>query len=143
MNPFDILGKQFSSVESDLDHLGIEALYDDLQPGQEDEQEFSVEAKDGSWEISLGNNQIIETIFLYKLDFFSDHLAFSSSSLPAEITTIFGQPTSSGRQSNTGPLGEQGAWQRYDTEDYALHIEQYIDSKNIKMVTIMLPEVAP
>jgi hypothetical protein len=140
MNPFDILGKLFPEVEDSIAHLGVEVVFDDLELSEE--QEFSVAAKDNSWEISLGKDQIIDTVFLYKLEKFSDHIGFRSDSLRGEIEKVLGQVSACGPQTDSAFLGIKGSWERYDKPEYSLHVEHEVNSENIKMVTIMLPEIA-
>jgi len=141
MNYIKILGERFEDIESTLTHNGIEEVYDSLEGG--DEQEYFVSAKNDSWQISLGQNHRIETIFLYMQKGFQEILGINSNSKKKDIENLFGHPKRSGEQSEMALVGKKGEWVRYDFETYALHIEYEIDSNNIKMVTLMLSEVAP
>jgi len=142
MNPIDSLGKNFSDIQDSVTHTGIEVVFDDLDH-DDAEQEFSVSAKNGSWEFSLGTGQLIEAIFIYRLDDFSDSLGFNSNSPRKEIEKIHGEATAICEQSDYGLLGASGAWERYDNTEYYLHVEHEINSTLIKLVTLMLPSVAP
>lgn len=141
MNPFDVLGKSFTDVEDSLSHLGINEVFDELEDGEE--QEFSVSAQDGSWEISLGKDLLIETVFLYKVDNFEIYTGINTYTIQTKIEDIFGEPSASGQQSESALLGVKGAWRRYDKSGVSVHVEREVDSEAIKMITLMLPEVAP
>lgn len=141
MNPFDLIGRSFSDVEQSLEHSGVGGVLDDLEEGEE--QYYSVSAVDSSWEISLGENQLIETIFIHNPDRFALHTGITSTTSNLEIEKRYGKPTSSGPQSEIELLGMYGCWERYDMKKYSIHIQHEVDSIAIKQVTIMLPEVAP
>ncbi len=141
MNPIEVLGNKFEEVESTLSHSGTKNVFDDLEAGEQ--QEYSVSALDESWEISLGEGNLIKTIFLHDIDKFSDSMGFNSNSSESDINMLFGKPAHKGEQSESAFLGTQGSWERYDLDDKVIHIEHYVDSNKIKMVTIMLPEAAP
>lgn len=66
INPLQILGKNFQEVQNILEHNEIKAIHDNLEDGEE--QQYSVSAKNRMWEIHLGENNRIETIFfIFKL----------------------------------------------------------------------------
>lgn len=139
MNPFNILGKRFNDVQHLLNHAGIKNVHDELDDGEA--QQFHVSAKDGAWELSLGNNLHIETIFINEPDKFSTYLGFSSVTEISKLEKIYGTSSVRRNQANIPFLGLKGALARFDNEKYLLHIEYEIDSTKIKMVTLMLPEV--
>ncbi len=141
MKPFEILGRNFNEIKGILNHSGIDGVFDELE--EDEEQEYSVSAEDGSWEISLGEGDVIETIFLYNPDTFKDTLEFDSSSPLSAIEKLYGPISRNGQQTYDECLGEIGAWERFDNTEYSLHIEHNFNSPRIKTVTIMLPEIAP
>lgn len=141
MNPFELVGKAFDDVKDTLGHAGVKGIFDDLEEGEE--QQFSVQDEGGAWELSLGDGQIIEAVFLHKPDKFESVLGFGTGSSLEVVQSIYGECTSHGEPSDDRLLGAYGAWERYDRDEFSLHVEHEIGSSLIKMVTIMMPKVAP
>ena len=141
MNPRLILGKKFEDIGDTISHGGIERVFDELEEGEE--QDYSVSSSDGSWEISLGENHKIETIFLYDVCRYSNLIGINKYSTKEQVKALYGEPTKTGEPTNSEYLGKSGAWLRYDFDDHCMHIEYEVESNAIKMVTIMLPKVAP
>jgi len=85
----------------------------------------------------------ITTIFLTSVP-----LAYEELNLPlhggrSDVFAAFGKPTRSGLPSVNTILGEYGAWDRYDRVDHCLHVEYRPKVDRVKMVTLMLPNIAP
>ncbi len=116
-------------------------MCDELEEGEQ--LHDSVSAVDSSWEISLDENQLIKTIFIHNPDKLAIYTGISSTTTNAEIEQRFGEPSSSGAQQEIELLGKYGCWERYDKDGYSLHIQHEIDSFEIKLVTVMISEVAP
>jgi len=141
MNPLEIIGHKFDDVEHQLEHDGIKGTFDDLLEGEK--QEYSVSASDGTWEISLGKENRIKTIFLYLDRGCQGILGITIAMKRGDIIEFLGKPTSSGDEGTVPFLGEYGAWERYDKENYCIHIEHYLGGNGVKKITIMLPDTAP
>lgn len=136
MNPFYLIGRTFSDVEETLDHSGIEPVCDDLEEGEK--LHDSVSAVDCSWEISLGENGLIETIFIHNPDKLANYTGISSTSTNAELEHRFGEPSSSGPQQEVELFGKYGCWERYDKDGYSLHVQHEVDSGVIELATFHL-----
>ena len=59
------------------------------------------------------------------------------------IVKLMGKPARRGKKEYISILGEQGAWERYDYDSYCIHIEHNLDNTEVKLITIMLPKIAP
>lgn len=140
MDPISILGKKFAEVESHLDHTGIAPVFDVLEEGEE--QSFSVSSADSSWELSLGEGERIESIFLYPERGAVLPLGIRREFCRADVVAFLAEPSRSGEESN-GLLGPKGGWDRFDKEMFSLHVQYAIGGRGISLVTVMLPEVAP
>ncbi|GAA5315176.1 MAG: hypothetical protein AseanaTS_03800 [Candidatus Pelagadaptatus aseana] len=141
MDPRLILGKCFSEIADSISHSGIEAVYEHLEEGED--QEYCVSSESGAWEISLGKNDIVETVFLYDVVNFSKLFGFGINSTQEQIVSILGNPTTTGGPDESEIFGNTGKWLRYDLDSYSLHIEYEFNSNKIKLITLMLPEIAP
>jgi hypothetical protein len=51
MKPLSILGKELKDVQPELGMVVVEGIYSSLEEGED--QEYSVESEDGTWEILL------------------------------------------------------------------------------------------
>ncbi|MES0069122.1 hypothetical protein NKJ73_25425 [Mesorhizobium sp. M0074] len=60
-----------------------------------------------------------------------------------EELDILGKPTKSGTGYRDTILGEYGAWDRFDKENYSIHIEYRPDAARIRRVTLMCTHVVP
>jgi hypothetical protein len=140
-NPWEILGKNFLEIEDISEHNGRKVVLEDLEEGEK--PEYYVSAKDETWEILLGKNNRVETIFLYLERNCEGILGITKFMNSADIIKLIGQPTESEEKQFVPILGEYGAWERYDFDRYCIHIEHNIEDTEVKQITIMLPEVAP
>lgn len=142
INPLQILGKNFQQVQNILEHNGIEAIHDNLEDGEE--QQYCVSAKNKTWEIHLGENNRIETIFLYLNCDRSGILGITKLMNSTDIIELLGEPTQSGEKVFIKVLDrEYGSWERYDFDNYCIHIEHTLDNRGVKQITVMLPDIAP
>jgi hypothetical protein len=85
----------------------------------------------------------ITTIFLTSVRLAYEELNLPLHSGRSDVPTAFGKPSRSGQPSVNTILGEYGAWDRYDLVDHSLHVEYRPKLDRVKMVTLMLRNVAP
>jgi len=140
MKPIELLGKEFTQIAGLLNSSGIEEVFDDLE--EDEEQFYSVSAKDKSWELKIGNGNIVEAVFLY-LDYgFESFEGVSKSTTREEILIKYGTPARSGDEREVQFLGRYGAWDRYNYGNYCVHFEHEVGSNTVKKITVMLSEGA-
>jgi hypothetical protein len=60
-----------------------------------------------------------------------------------QVRDKLGTPTVSGGGTASLLYGKAPAWDRYDTSAFSLHIQYSEDTKQIQMITIMLPDAVP
>jgi len=141
MNPLEVLGKKFEEVKDSFRSSGVLDIYDELEEG--DEQEYCVKALDESWEFLIESDHTIKTIFLFLSNGYGHFNGISSSTTKKEVIRKLGKPTKQGEAQEISILGNFGAWERYDRDEYALHIEHSAHSDTIVKITLMLLRVAP
>jgi len=141
MDPLALLGKNFDDVKDSLTHSGVLEAYENLEEGEE--QEYYVSAPDNSWEFLLEKGNSIKTIFLYLDNGSVGFGGVSTNTTRDELISIFGKPSRQGEIQEFPDLGLKGAWERYDFENYSLHIEHDPHSDHISMLTIMVPSAVP
>lgn len=140
-NTLEILGKNFLEIEDISEHNGIKDVLEDLEEGEN--KEYYVSAKDKTWEILLGKNNRVETIFLYLARNGEGILGITKLMNSADIIKLIGKPTKSEEKQFVPILGEYGAWERYNFDRYCIHIQHNLEDTEVEQITIMLPEVAP
>lgn len=136
MSPLSCLGNQLSRVQTTLDMHMISEVFDDLE--QDEEQQYSVSSKDGSWEFSLSSTNRIETIFLYLNRGYGEYEGISSGMSKGDVILLLGVPDSTGEPSVSPILGKYGAWEKYKREDHYLHIEHIDEYNGINKITLMV-----
>jgi hypothetical protein len=141
MDPLALLGKPFSSVMSPLDHKGVANIFEEVEPGEENEQ--FVAATDGSWEILLDPSGAIKTIFLFADKGCGLPKGLAVGMTPDQVQDLLGKPTRSGPESVQPILGPRGSWNRYDYPSHVLHVEYSCGKPLLLKVTFMLPKNAP
>lgn len=106
---------------------------------------WCVMAQDQSYELLLNEEERIRTIFLYPqkgTESFPMY-GFTTQTSREEVRQKLGTPTSQGEEQRISILGKNGAYDRFDNPQRCLHIEYTLGQPKIKMITLMLPEVAP
>ncbi len=141
MDPLELLGKSFASVEFDLDHKGIANVFEENETGEENQQ--CVEATDGSWELLLEPTGVIKTIFLYADKGCTLPSGLAAGMTPQQVQGLLGKPSRSGSESVQPILGPKGSWNRYHYPSHVLHIEYTCGRPLLQKVTFMLPKNAP
>jgi len=147
-----ILGKLAStaSVKKALKPFDlIDETADDL-----DEGEFgshSLVDRTRGIEIEQDNVGSIKTIFLHS----DSHESFTGYQGPLRGALTFsssreavreelGEPTKSKDAFVEDSLGPQGAWDRFETPEYTIHIQYEPEStESIRLITLMNPDVVP
>jgi hypothetical protein len=66
-----------------------------------------------------------------------------SDATRSEIIAMRGMPSMSKSAQSLPILGKKGAWDRWDTEGYSLHVEYAIEEDFVTMVTLMHPSAVP
>jgi len=148
-----ILGKLVSSSS-------VKAVLDPFDLIDENDDELEEEAAIGSrsWvdrahgiEIEQDNVGAIKAIFLYS----DSHESFSGFKGPLIGTLSFassrdavraelGEPTKSKDAFVEDSLGPQGAWDRFESPQYTIHIQYNPDTTDcIRLITLMNPDVVP
>ena len=141
MNPLEILGRRFEDVSNQFENSGILEIHDNLE--ESEEQEYCVSAPDESWEIHLGKNNSITTIFLFLAKGYAGFDGVNNLTARDEILRKYGSPIKFSAEKEVAILGKMGAWERYDYPDYVLHFSHSIGSDRVEQITLMLPKVAP
>lgn len=136
MNFEKYLGASVETVRAKLPDHSMEETYDHLEDG--DEQEYFLCGIDKSWEIPIPRSGKIETIFLYLSDAFTEYHGISQNMTKEQVVSIFGKPIWSGEPSTHGMLEDKGAWEKYQLENYFLHIEHVKNYEGVKMITLMV-----
>lgn len=95
-------------------------------------------------EIVCNLDEKIRTIFLSKSSIGKLPLINLPFTLTREeVTHIFGKPHKSGVQSTSLYLGSSGAWDRFRTVKFTIHVEYKINSKGVNKVTLMSNDSTP
>lgn len=117
------------SVERDLSPRRI--YYEFLDLGLE----FLADAQDN-----------VSSIFV----FFDDERSFrvrlagvSGSSTRSEMLEWLGTPSKSGTGTSDPIMGDTGAWDRFATPGYAIHLQYQLNDDRLKAVTLMRPDDVP
>ena len=136
MNWLELLGNKFDDVKEGLDHCEPEIYNESVG-------EYSVAAKDNSWEFILSENGYIITIFIYPESAKKLPENLNKDYTLQQVTEILGDPDRSGKRFDDEFIGKQGAWIRYSRENHCLHIQEKFDEEGIKLITLMTPEAVP
>lgn len=101
---------------------------------------FDIETADGK----------VAAIFLYSEGLegykqFSGALpeGISFSSSRSNLQSHIGKPSASGGGQIIQPFGKTNVWDRFDRENYCLHVRYADDEASINLVTLMRPESVP
>ena len=134
MNPEKVIGKKLSEISGSLKYSEIH----DSNLGLEGElPDYYITADDETWEISLGEDYIVKTIFLYLNRGYREFKNISASTTREEVYRQFGKPKKECGESEHPILGKYGAWEKYEFDRYSVHIEHELDHDSVKMITIM------
>ena len=136
MSPLYCLGSQFNLVQSSLDMPLISGVFEDLE--QDEQQEYSVTCKDGSWEFSLSSTNRIETIFLYLNKGYGEYEGITSGMSKDDIISLLGFPDESGEPFFCEILGSYGGCEKYKRDDHYLHIEHVQEYSGVSKITLMV-----
>lgn len=137
MNPEMIIGKKLEDIADDLEHSGIKDNNEGLEG---EEPSYYLSALDSTWEILLGDGNFIKTIFLYLNKGYPSFLGITNNIKRDSILEMFGTPIAENGESTHRILGRYGAWEKYEKDNYYIHIEHEPDNGGVKMVTIMVKE---
>lgn len=136
MEPLNILGKELKEDKSELGVFVVEGIFQSLEEGER--QQYSVESKDGTWELSLDSSNRITAVFIYLNKGHSGIHGINAKMSKDDILTLFGSPEYEGTPHIDPFLGECGAWEKYRNRDHYLHIEHENNYTGVKMVTFMV-----
>lgn len=114
----------------------VSEVFDTLEP--EENQQYSVTDKDGTWEFSLSSKNRVETVFLFLDKGYGDFESISSNMSKEDIISLFGPPKESGDPRMHPILGSYGAWEKYERKDHVMHIEHMEQFSGVKTVTLMV-----
>jgi hypothetical protein len=135
MEPLGILGKELKDVQAELGISVVEGIYSSLEEGEE--QEYSVESKDGTWELLLSPNNRIKTIFLYLNRGHKGFAGITAKMSKEEIIALLGTPDFEGHPHTDPILGAYAGWEKYRRENHYLHVEHENQYSGVRMVTLM------
>lgn len=140
MNFIEIIGKNFEEAGFSSEEYTLEYQNDEWRREEGMTPNWYVSAVDGSFEIRLNENKVIETIFLYPTDKKFRLEGYTADTPRNEIRKKMGLPTSQGN--NIKPLFGKGliSFDRYDMEHVNLHFEYSDNDSKIRMITLMLPQ---
>jgi hypothetical protein len=135
-----ILGKKITDVS--IDHSEYSLLYNDLGADKNIDPTWIAKAKDGRYEMKLSVDKVIKTIFIYPIHDKLDGFDFNARTGRTFIIERMGIPSKSGQEMELPILGRRGGFDRYDYSNYSIHFEYVVGRQDIKMITLMLAEVA-
>lgn len=97
-------------------------------------------------DVMANQSGLITTIFLFSDQdrVFNEELtdlAFSFSQ--GQVRAQFGPPAKNGEKTTYPGFGDAGAWDRYDSPGYSIHIEYNGDESGIRTITFMHKSVVP
>ena len=96
---------------------------------------------DGEFEVVFNGSGVVDTVFVYRESRLLDGLVQFSNSRQ-DLISQFGKPSLSGEEQVDKYLGPQGAWDRFDYNDWSIHFQYQPGSMHVKRVTVMTAEVA-
>ncbi|WP_299877162.1 hypothetical protein [uncultured Cocleimonas sp.] len=137
MNPEQMIGKNLEDVLSGLECSAIQDINKEYEG---EEPSYYVSALDSTWEILLGENNRIETIFLYINNGYPGFLGITSNLKRENILDMFGDPMFQKDESTHALLGKYGAMEKYERDNYYIHIEHELDNGGVKKVTVMVKD---
>jgi hypothetical protein len=135
MKPLSILGKELKDVQPELGMVVVEGIYSSLEEGED--QEYSVESEDGTWEILLSLKNRIKTIFLHLNRGHVGFAGVTAKMSKEEVLKVLGTPDSEGHPHVDPILGSYAGWEKYLRDDHYLHIEHENQCSGVKMITLM------
>lgn len=101
--------------------------------------------KDSGFQVSCDReSENIRSLFLEK----ESHSGNELSDIPFsfsrdQVLEKLGSPSKSGKSVSHPVLGEFGAWDRFQNNEYTTHVEYRTDSDEIKKITVMRNDVTP
>ena len=160
MNPDEIIGKKLEDVQDKLNHTGVKGLFsstgikdiftkpfgddfitnDELANSLDDADSYSTSSPDGTWEISLGLNNRIETIFMFLNKGHPDVFGVTKGHKRKDIISIFSEPFKQSDDYDSDVFGKCGGWEKYEKDNYFIHIEHEPDDAGIKVVSISVKD---
>ena len=137
----DFLGKPLSQVSEQLSHSGKHFVFDPDEVDESVDNRLVIEASDKSWQMTLGQHEQIEVIFLYPTRGVDLPQGLYPSYTRNQVRDVLGVPTHSGEPFKSA-IGLTASWDRFDSATHATHVE-YLPDGPIAMVTLMVPEAVP
>lgn len=97
-------------------------------------------------DVMSNKSNLVTTVFLFSDQerVFSGELtdlAFTMSQ--SQVRGQFGPSAKNGEKTTYPGFGDAGAWDRYDSPDYSIHIEYNNDETGIRTITFMHKSVVP
>ena len=134
-----ILGKPIDQVPIPENEYEME--YDDKDVEEGIEPSWVITAKDGSYEMHLYQNKVINTIFLFPKHNTFPVFGYSTATTQQEIQQTRGIPSRSEGERMIRGLGRYGAFDRYDTKELCIHFQYRVGEPKLERITLMLPGV--
>lgn len=137
-NFVDLVGKNFDALGFDQKTYSIE-----VNAEWRAERGWTVEATDGSFEMSLDTVRTIKTIWLHPVNGKFRHGDYSTRTTRKQIREKHGKPTTSGDNVKAFVAKDAVSWDRYDSDPIAIHFEYAGKDLKLRMITLMTLEDAP
>lgn len=138
VNFVDLVGKNFDAVGFDQKTYSIE-----VNAEWRVEKGWTVEATDGSFEMSLDTVRTIKTIWLHPLNGKFRHGDYSTNTTRKQIREKHGKPTTHGDNVKAFVTKDAVSWDRYDSDPIAIHFEYAGKDLKLRMITLMPLKDAP
>ncbi len=141
VEPLELLGQKYNQIKALVDCSEKLEVYDSSESN--DDQEYYIASKDGSWEMLFNAEDSVETIFLYMDKGYSEFLGIKQQTSREMVLSILGKPDHAQNTVTKSFMGKQvGCWERYDYENHVLHIQHSAIIDTVEMITIMSPAAA-
>ncbi len=142
VEPLELLGQKYNQIKTLVYCSERQEIYDFSE--NDDEQEYYIAAKDGTWEMLLNAEDSVETIFLYMDKGYSEFIGIKQQTSREMVLSILGKPDHIQNTVTKSLMGKQvGCWERYDYENHVLHVQHSANNDTVEIITIMSPTVAP
>ena len=138
LNFVDLLGRQLVVEDgSSIRRFSLE--------GDEGHGEYTHHAEDveAGWEMNLGEDGEVQSIFLSQKAANSFPFGLKQSMGPQQVEALLGSPSKSAEEREVQFLGRYGAYRRFDWEHICVHVQFELGGASIHQVSLMLPKVAP
>lgn len=138
VNFVDLIGKNFDAV-------GLAQKTYSIAQNEEwrAERGWTVEAADGSFQMSLDTVKTIRTIWLFPVNGKFRQDGYTTETTRKDIRKKLGKPTSRGDNVKAFLTRDAVSWDRYDLPAVAMHFEYNEHDQKLHLITLMRLEDAP